>query len=43
MENMSGVNPKNEREKEDTLCERENCEWQRDGMLNIFDRCQWGE
>ena len=40
MKNMSGVNPKNEMEKEDTLCKTENCEWQRD---DIFDSWQWSE
>jgi hypothetical protein len=38
-----GVNPKNETVKEDTLCRKGNCEWQRDGILNIFDRWQWSE
>jgi hypothetical protein len=32
-----GVNPKNETVKEDTLCRKGNCEWQRDGIRNIFD------
>jgi integrase len=38
-----GVNPKNETVKEDTLCRKGNCEWQRDGILNIFDMWQWSE
>ena len=40
---LVGVNPKNETVKEDTLCRKGNCEWQRDGILNIFDRWQWSE
>ena len=38
-----GVNPKNGTVKEDTLCRKGNCEWQRDGILTIFDRWQWSE
>jgi hypothetical protein len=40
---MSGVDRKNETEKEDTLCKRENCEWQRDGIVNILRQWQWSE
>lgn len=38
-----GVNPKNETVKEDTLCRKGNCEWQRDGIRITFGKWQWSE